>query len=189
MDKKSIRERILEKRAQMSEKELFEKSMIIAEKLFELDEYKDAKRIMSFVSNGTEVHTHDIITSSINAGKSVTVPYTIHNPREMIASEIFDFAELEIGYYNILSPRKEFHRFVEPGTLDLILVPGVGISLEGYRVGYGGGYYDRFLDQIRKDTKKIALIYDMQIVDQVPIEDFDIPVDMIITEKRIIYCR
>ncbi len=189
MDKKTLRATILQERAKLSNADIIGKSEKIANILYENDHFINAKRIMSFVSSQTEVNTHDIIKHSISIGKSVTVPFTHHHPRHMKASEIFDMAELEIGYYNILAPKKEFHRFVDNRTLDLILVPGVALATNGYRVGYGGGYYDRFMTDLRPDTLKIALVFDLQIVDKVPIDDFDIPVDYIITEKELIKCK
>lgn len=189
MDKKNLRKKILKHRGQLTESDIVEFSKIIASKLYETEYYKKAKRIMSFISTGNEVDTHGIIKKSISVGKSTTVPFTIHSPREMKASELFDFSELEISYHNILAPKREFHRFVDPGTIDLILVPGVAFAKNGYRVGYGGGYYDRFLSEIDKDVMKIALGFDLQVVDKVPVEEFDIPVDLIITEKRMIYCK
>jgi len=189
LDKKNLRRKILKSRSQLTESEIVEFSNVIANKLYETEYYKNAKRIMSFVSAGNEVNTHEIIKRSISVGKSMTVPFTIHSPREMKASELFDFSELEISYHNILAPKKEFHRFVDSGTIDLILVPGVAFAKNGYRVGYGGGYYDRFLSEIDKNIIKIALGFDLQVVDEVPIEKFDIPVDLIITEKSTIYCK
>ncbi len=188
MNKKSLRKQILENRGRLSEEDLMKYSKNIAEKLYDMNFYKTAKRIMSFISFGDEVNTHDIIKDSINRGKSIVVPITIPDTKELKVSEILGFSELETGYYDILSPKKEFIRFVDPSTIDLILVPGVVFATNGYRVGYGGGYYDRFLSKIDKNVKKIGLAFDLQIVEKVPTEDFDIPVDIIITEKGIIHC-
>jgi len=188
LNKKSLRKQILENRGRLSEEDLMKYSKNIAEKLYDMNFYKTAKRIMSFISFGDEVNTHDIIKDSINRGKSIVVPITIPDTKELKVSEILGFSELETGYYDILSPKKEFIRFVDPSTIDLILVPGVVFATNGYRVGYGGGYYDRFLSKIDKNVKKIGLAFDLQIVEKVPTEDFDIPVDIIITEKGIIHC-
>ncbi len=188
MDKKTLRKEILQKRATLSTENILEYSDIIASKLYEMDSYKEAKTIMSFISFSDEIHTHEIIKGSIKLGKSIVVPVTIPKTREMKVSQVLDFSELEIGYYNILTPKKEFIRFVDPNTIDLILVPGVAFSRNGYRVGYGGGYYDRFFSKLNKEVKKIGLAFDLQIVDKVPTDPFDIPIDLIITEKEIIDC-
>ncbi len=79
-------------------------------------------------------------------GKRIGVPVTVIKPRKLLVSELKDFEkELEIGYYGILTPpKKEYQRILSPNIVDLVLVPGVAFDVEGYRVGYGGGYYDRF---------------------------------------------
>lgn len=188
LDKKSLRKKVLENRSKLSKENILEYSEIIANKLYEMDFYKNAKRIMAFISFKDEIHTHDIIKTSIDKGKSIVVPITVPETRELKVSELRDFSELEMGYYDILTPKKEFIRLVDPNTIDLILVPGVVFAKDGYRIGYGGGYYDRFLSKLDKRVMKIGLAFDLQITDRVPTESFDIPVDLIITEKRIIDC-
>lgn len=188
MNKKILRKEILKKRAELSQNNIIEYSEIIANKLYKSNAYKDAKTIMSFISFSDEVHTHEIIKEAIHQGKTVVVPVPFPETKEMKVSHILDFSELEIGHYNILSPKKEFLRFVEPRTIDLILVPGVVFARNGYRIGYGGGYYDRFFSKLEKNLPKIGLSYDLQIVDEVPTDEFDIPIDFIITEKEMINC-
>lgn len=188
MDKKILREKVLQKRADLSPKSIIEYSDIIAEKLYKMDSYKEAKTIMSFISFDSEVNTHEIIKRSISHNKSIVVPITIPKTKELRVSEVLDFSELELGYYNILTPKKEYIRFIDPSTIDLILVPGVVFARNGYRVGYGGGYYDRFLSKFEKKVDKIGLAFDLQVTDEVPTDSFDIPVDLIITEKEIINC-
>lgn len=188
MDKKSLRKKVLENRSKLSKDDILKYSETIANKLYEMSYYKNANRIMAFISFKDEIHTHDIIKTSIKNGKSIVVPITIPESKELKVSELLDFSELEVGYYDILTPKKEFIRFVDPNTIDLVLVPGVVFAEDGYRVGYGGGYYDRFLSKLDKNVKKIGLAFDLQVVDKVPTENFDIPVDLIITEKRVIDC-
>ncbi len=188
MDKKSLRKKTLQKRGQLSTETIIKYSDIIAYKLYKMDFYKEANTIMSFISFDSEVNTHEIIKNSLKQGKSIVVPVTIPETKEMKVSHVLDFSELEIGYYNILTPKKEYLRFVSPNNIDLILVPGVTFDRNGYRVGYGGGYYDRFFSKLNKEVTKIGLAYDLQITDEVPRDSFDIPVDLIITEKEIINC-
>jgi 5-formyltetrahydrofolate cyclo-ligase len=188
LDKKILREKVLQKRADLSPKNIIEYSDIIAEKLYKMDSYKEAKTIMSFISFDSEVNTHEIIKRSISHNKSIVVPITIPKTKELKVSEVLDFSELELGYYNILTPKKKYIRFIDPSTIDLILVPGVVFARNGYRVGYGGGYYDRFLSKFEKKVDKIGLAFDLQVTDEVPTDSFDIPVDLIITEKEIINC-
>jgi len=190
LDKKSIRKEIMEKRSKLTWEIIKEKSHIIEERLFNLEEYQKSNFIFSFISFKDEVHTHEIIKNSLNMGKRIGVPVTVIKPRKLLVSELKDFEkELEIGYYGILTPKKEYQRILSPNIVDLVLVPGVAFDVEGYRVGYGGGYYDRFFSSLKKDVIKIGLCYDLQILSQVPRDPYDIPVDLIISENRLIYCK
>ena len=187
MDKKVLRKEILEKRSLLKPDEIELKSQEIKNKLFSLDDFKRSNFIFSFISFKNEVHTHDIIKDSIAMDKRVGVPITVDETRKLLVSEIIDFdRELEIGYYNILTPKENFKRIVPPQLVDLVLVPGLAFDKYGFRVGYGGGYYDRFFASLNKDIIKIGLCYHMQILPEVPIDSYDIPVDYIITEKEII---
>ncbi len=180
----------MEKRSKLTWEIIKEKSHIIEERLFNLEEYQKSNFIFSFISFKDEVHTHEIIKNSLNMGKRIGVPVTVIKPRKLLVSELKDFEkELEIGYYGILTPKKEYQRILSPNIVDLVLVPGVAFDVEGYRVGYGGGYYDRFFSSLKKDVIKIGLCYDLQILSQVPRDPYDIPVDLIISENRLIYCK
>jgi 5-formyltetrahydrofolate cyclo-ligase len=190
LDKKVIREKILKKRANLPLNETLTKSKTIENKLFDTNEFKKANFIFSFISFKDEINTHEIIKNSINMGKRIGVPITVTKTKKMLVSEIKDFdRELEIGYYNILTPKKEFTRIVSPEIVDLVLVPGVAFDRRGYRVGYGGGYYDRFFSSLNKDVIKIGLCYEMQVLPLIPFDSYDIPVDYIITEKSLINCN
>lgn len=190
MDKKSLRREILTKRATLGRIGNFSLSKDVINTLKDSDYYKNANTIMSFISFGSEIDTHEFIKESIKEGKKIVVPVTFHVTREMKPSLVLDFNELEPGYFNILTPKKEFIRYIDSMEIDLVIVPGAVFDRDGYRVGYGGGFYDRFLSsKIRKDTTKIAIAFDLQIVEKVPVEEFDIPVDFIITEKEFIDCR
>lgn len=188
MNKNLLRQEILTKRSLLTQEKIQEYSNKIQNTLYKMDEYKNAKRIMCFVSNGSEVDTHPLIDRAILDGKSIVVPITVSKTKELLVSDLFSLSELEVGFYNIEVPKEEFLRLVDPETIDLVLVPGVALGKDGYRVGYGGGYYDRFLAKLDSSVPKIALGFDLQVVDQVPTEHFDIPVDLILTEKGIIDC-
>lgn len=180
---------MLEKRSQLSLEKIEEKSKIIANNLFNLNQYKKANFIFSFISFKDEVNTHEIIKKSISIGKRVGVPIPVPKTKELKVSELIDFdKELDLGFYNILTPKDKYIRIVPPQLVDLVLVPGVAFDKRGYRVGYGGGYYDRFFNNINKDIIKIGLCYEMQILSEVPKNSHDIPIDFILTEKRLIQC-
>lgn len=189
MNKKLIRRDILGKRANLGKNDHNKLSKKIIDNIYNSPYYKNAKTIMTFISFGDEVDTHDFIKESIEKGKIIVIPISIPETKELKLSHVKDFRELEVGYYDILTPKKEFIRLVDPNSVDLIIVPGVAFDREGYRIGYGGGYYDRFLSKISKEVPKISIAFDLQLVDKVPREDFDIPVDYIFTEKEIINCK
>ena len=188
MDKKSLRKHMIRKRAELSENDIKCKSQIISNTLFNLREYKKSNFIFSFISFKDEVNTHGIIKESIHIGKRIGVPITISETKKMEVSELMDFdKELTLGFYNILTPKDEFIRIVSPELVDLVLVPGVAFDRRGYRVGYGGGYYDRFLSKI-DNVIKIGLCFEMQMIQEAPIDSYDIPVDFILNEKELIQC-
>lgn len=190
MDKKILRREILAKRAKLGTDGNISLSEDIVNKLVESEFYQNARTIMTFISFGSEIDTHEFIKKGIADGKNISVPVTFHEGRIMKPSIIKSFDELEPGYFNILTPKQEFIRYIDPLEIDLIIVPGAVFDRSGYRVGYGGGYYDRFLsNEIRSDIPKVGIAFDLQVVDSVPKENHDIPVDYIITEIEIIKCK
>ncbi len=188
MEKKTIREEILGNKEEIDKNTLNSYSDSIINTLYNTEYYKSAKTIMTFISFGAEVDTHNFIKTSIANGKRIVVPITIPKTKGLKLSEVLNFDELEIGFYDILTPKEEFIRYVDPSEVDLIIVPGVAFDREGYRIGYGGGYYDRFLADLDHVTK-ISLAFDMQIIEKIPRDHYDIPVNYIITEKEIIKCK
>ena len=182
--KDQLKESILEKRNSLVKKEIIEKSKKIENTLFNLQKYKNSKIIMFFVSFNSEVHTHDMIKQALN-NKIVVIPKVMH--KEIEPSIIIDFDNLvPSGNFGILEPIEAMK--ISNKNIDLILVPGIAFDEEGHRIGYGFGYYDKFLRKVPKAVK-IGLAFDFQVVDKIPREMHDVPVDLIITEKRIIVCK
>lgn len=139
---------------------------------------------MFFVSFGSEVHTHDMIKEALKS-KTVIVPKVVHH--EIEPSVIIDFDNLvPSGKFKIPEPIEAMK--IAYKNIDLILVPGIAFDKEGHRIGYGFGYYDRFLRRVPKAIK-IGLAFDLQIVDKIPREMHDVPVDLIVTEERVIECE
>lgn len=187
MNKKEIRSFIKNKRNALTKEDVKDKSKLIVDSLLKTHAYKNANTIFSFISFGSEVETHELIRKMLEDKKTVGVPYTKSNSRDMIVSKIDDFdRDLEEGFYNILSPRKDELRPIEPKDIDLVLVPGLAFDEKGYRVGYGGGYYDTFFEKAGDNPIKIGLCFDLQIIDSCPIGIYDVAVDYIITESKII---
>ena len=178
MDKEGIRERLLKKRNLLEKKEIIEKGNLVKEKLFSLKEYKKAKTVMFFVSFGKEIFTHNLIRE--NRDKKIVVPKIIDF--EIIPCIIKDFGELEKGYKMILEPTEV--KKADLREIDVVLVPGLAFDKRGYRIGYGKGFYDNFLKKV--NALKIGLCMDFQIVDKIPEKEWDIKMDAVITEKRVI---
>ncbi|MBI2653813.1 5-formyltetrahydrofolate cyclo-ligase [Candidatus Woesearchaeota archaeon] len=182
--KNQLKESILQKRNSLSKEEILEKSNKIKNNLFNLEQYKKSKIVMFFVSFGSEVHTHDMIKEALKS-KTVIVPKVVHH--EIEPSVIIDFDNLvPSGKFKIPEPIEAMK--IAYKNIDLILVPGIAFDKEGHRIGYGFGYYDRFLRRVPKAIK-IGLAFDLQIVDKIPREMHDVPVDLIVTEERVIECE
>lgn len=186
-DKREVRQKMILKRDQLTASELEEKSARIKTNLFSLPEYEQAKSIMFFVDFGSEVRMREMIEESIENNKVALVTKMVPKERKLIPSRIFDFdKDLERGHYGILEPKKEALRPHNPEEIDLVLVPGVAFDLKGNRLGYGGGYYDRFFALLKPGTPLVSLVFDLQVVSQVPVEKWDQPVWAVVTEKRVI---
>lgn len=189
MDKITLRKDILNERSKLTPLNHLSFSKRVVSNILSTTYYKNADVIMCFVSFSDEVDTHDFIKQALDDGKRIVVPIAVHETKELKPSEIKSFEELEPGYYNILTPKAEFIRYMDPTDIDLVIVPGVVFDHYGYRIGYGGGYYDRFLPKLRKDVKKIAIGFGLQVLSRVPRESFDVPVDMLITENGLLPCE
>lgn len=148
------------------------------------DFYLESNCIFIYVSYSSEVDTHNIIKRALLDGKLICVPKVINRDKGMEALIIRDFEELLPGAYGILEPHNNSLK-VEPQKIDLIVLPGLAFDFQGGRLGYGGGFYDRFLCQTNEKTKKIALAYNNQIIEQVPMDNHDVPIDGIITDIKI----
>ena len=181
--KNQFKESILEKRNSLSREEIMEKSNKIKINLFSLGIYKKSKTAMFFVSFNSEVHTHEMIKESLK-NKTVILPKV--EQHEIEPSVVIDFDNLIPGKFGVLEPIEAMK--IAHKNIDLVLVPGIVFDKEGHRVGYGFGYYDKFLRKVPKAVK-IGLAFDFQLVDKIPKETHDVPVDVIVTEERVIECR
>ncbi|MFC5463135.1 5-formyltetrahydrofolate cyclo-ligase [Lederbergia graminis] len=159
----------------------------IAQTLFSSNEWKEADTIAITVSNFPEVDTRQIIRKGWEQGKRMVVPKCIPKTREMKFKEISSFAQLEIIYHGLLEPKNDETKEIPKNEIKLMIVPGLAFNVKGYRLGFGGGYYDRYLSDFTGRT--LALAFSEQVLDEIPIESFDLPVMKIITEMKIIDCN
>lgn len=186
--KEKLRTDILKIRNSMSEEDIKSKSAMIVQKLIHSKSYQNAKSILCYVNFGSEVITKDIIDFSILEGKKVSIPYCIKETKEMVACSFTSWENLSRSSYGILEPNKNNIKIIDRRTIDLIIVPGAVFDIHGNRIGYGAGYYDRYLHRVKEDICKIALAFSNQIVPKIPKGIYDIPVNYIITEENIIEC-
>lgn len=185
-NKSILRKNIRLKRDAQVLSEINRKSRIIIEKLISTDEYRRAKFIFVYVSFGSEVNTCEFIKKALKSGKRVGIPLTDIKKREMICSEIKDFEmELEPKTFGILEPRNEHIRKVGIDKIDLVIVPCVAFDRKCFRVGYGGGFYDRFLKKLKPYVSTIGLAYELQIIDSISIDEHDMPLNVVITEENV----
>lgn len=171
--KNEIRSAIKALKKQHSKEELQAQSDIIMRKLEQHPDFIKAKKIMLYSSLPDEVQTQDFIEKWRNQ-KQIILPTVVGD--DIIPVELTPDTGFAVGDFNILEPQNVAYT----GDFDLIVVPGVAFDRQGNRLGRGKGYYDRFLCQHRA-TKKIGLCFDFQLVDNVPVEENDIPMDEIIS--------
>jgi len=186
--KNEIRKKLLLIRKNLSFDEVLDKSKIIKNKLFKLKDFKQASKILFYISYNNEVCTHEMIKEQLTGKKTIVVPIADKKSKNLILSNLENWDDLTIGTYKILEPKREKIKEVNIESIDLIIVPGVGFDKKGRRIGHGKGYYDKLLKNSKHATI-IGLSFECQIVRCIPTESFDIPVDKIVTEKRIIDCR
>lgn len=164
--------------------ELERKSNAIIEKLCATEEYLRARTIGVTIARYPEVDTQLFIEAAWKSGKQVVVPRCIPKTRQMDFRLITTFEDLESVYMDLQEPIIEITKSIDKDQIDLQIVPGVVFSEDGYRIGFGGGYYDRYLTDFHGDS--ISLAFEVQIDEKVPVEKHDIPVGKIITENRVI---
>jgi len=182
-EKKVLRNKILEIRDSLNnnEKELMDNK--IFNELINTDLYKRSINIFIYISFSNEINTRNIIEKAFKDKKNVFIPKVYKDDKLMKAIKLNSIDELKKNSMGILEPIDDSN-YIEKENIDLIVVPGVVFDKECNRIGYGGGYYDRYLKDIKSKENKIALAYDLQIVDKIESEVHDIKVDYIITNTR-----
>jgi 5-formyltetrahydrofolate cyclo-ligase len=185
--KEKLREEYKNKRQNLSST-ISRNSSIITNKLDSYIQKNNPKNIMIFVSFRNEIYTHDLIKKWLTEGdKNIFVPYIKSDIDQMKIRPIKDFEkDLERGVYNILEPTEKVKNNNEMYDLDIIVVPGLVFSKNGYRIGYGGGYYDKFLSEVSNEVKKVGIVYSDFVVNDLPVDEYDLPVDLIMTERETI---
>lgn len=187
MDKSTLRNEVREALSKMTAATYRNQSFAVAKKVLQETYIIEANTIGITISNMPEVDTIHLIEALWRMGKKIAVPKCDPKTREMTFYAIESFAQLETVYMHLREPIPEVCEFVDANEMDVILVPGVVFDHRGYRVGYGGGYYDRYV--LNYSGKLMSLVFDEQLRKQVPIEAHDCPVDIIVTPTKRIDCK
>ena len=184
-EKLSIRQEALSRRRLQDKKD--ETSEKILERLRQLAVYQQASTVLFYIGVRSEVRTIAELARLLGQGdKRVVVPYCVDHELELFRLESID--ELESGSYRLLEPKRSLrsnpHRSVEITEVDLVVVPGIAFDREGGRLGNGHGYYDRLLANAASTTSLVALAYECQMFPLIPMDDHDIRMHVVITEKE-----
>lgn len=177
MDKKALRREIGAKKSALTGREIGSRSLILAERLFATEQYRRTRSLYAYLSFNQEVRTNPIIERAWADGKRVAVPKVMGG--DMVFIWIDSFDAVAPGYRGIPEPIEDCPVADDPRAL--VLMPGLAFDPDGHRVGYGGGFYDRFLAK-EPDHPLVALCYDFQLFDHLDVEYHDVPVDLVITD-------
>lgn len=188
MKKDIIRKKALELRNNLDPDYVKRNSSVIAGRVFQLEQWQKSRLTMVYMSFAQEVSTGDLIENLLLKKKEFAIP--VIEGRRLIPYKAENLKEnLEPSKFGVLELKRELRtlqRRIDKDKINLIIMPGVAFDREKNRIGFGAGYYDRFLAGLKPGVIKIALAFEVQIFDHIPTLSHDIPVDMIITEKRVI---
>lgn len=175
MNKQELRQAIRAQKRAMTEEDILRRSEILAEKFARSDAYRAAKTIYGYLPYNQEVRTVPMLRRALEEGKRVAVPKVYGDNMKFIYLD--DLSQVAKGYAGIPEPVADGP--VAQDETALVLMPGLAFDRAGHRIGYGGGFYDKFLAR-EPHHPTVALCYDFQVMDRLETEEFDIPVDLVI---------
>jgi 5-formyltetrahydrofolate cyclo-ligase len=184
VSKDELRKRTLQSRRALPRSQVVEMSEKVSSNVMSLREFKEAKRIASYVATEDEVETAPLIEQAISLGKEVFVPAVDATSYDLKFIQIQSLGDLSPGRFGILEPKDSSGARVKLGETDLTLVPLVAWDDRGHRIGYGKGFFDRALAE-RASSVAIGLAFESQLVSRVPEGPEDVRLDIVVTEKRI----
>ena len=182
--KKSLRQEIRGKLAQLSPSARKRKSRVILKKLLALSAYRKARTVCFFVGMTTEVDTRPMIRHALDQGKRVLLPLVNLENKALKLYEVRNLGkDLVKGPLGILEPDLKKTKPFSPKKADCVLVPGLAFDKKNRRLGRGAGFYDRFLKKLKASTPRIGLAFSFQVVPEVPHEKHDVFLNKVLTEK------
>ncbi|MGD9678223.1 MAG: 5-formyltetrahydrofolate cyclo-ligase [Vulcanibacillus sp.] len=182
--KVELRKKLINERNNLNTNKIELLSKIISDKIMDSNYFKKASNVLVYIPFRNEVDIRDVIEKAWQLNKQVIVPKTNLIEKKMYPYLINSWEELELGNYQLLEPIVDKKMPFPISNIEVVLIPGVVFDRNGYRLGYGGGFYDRFFADCLTPIYKIGIAYDFQIIDHLPVLKHDYPVDEIITEEQ-----
>ncbi len=186
--KQAIREQMKSRRRALSSQSIQQRSQLVHAVVLAWDPYVEAGSVMFYMAFGGEVLTAPLMRQASAAGKTVAAPRVQIVGRRLNAHVVSEPDEMCPGAFGIPAP-PETAPVLPPDSIDLVVVPALAFDRRGHRLGFGGGYYDRFLAHLPERTVTLGLAFDFQLLDALPVGDHDQPLDYVATETEIIDCR
>ena len=182
VEKSRLRKQLLDSRDSLSQDFINITSKQIQDNLRKVDFFRNAKSIGAYYSIGSEVKTLDILQEILKAGKELSLPKVVK--KDLVFKKISSISDLEPGNFSVMEP-KEYCEDVK--KIEVIIVPAISLTRDGHRLGYGFGYYDKYLEG--KKSKTMALSYSKQLIKSFSHSDHDVRIDCIVTEDEVIMSK
>lgn len=185
MDKQALRRQLLTARQELPSSLRVQHDEAILAQLIQLPQVQAAHTLLVYLDFRGEVTTAGLIEWGLAQGKTVCAPVSVVEERRLIPVRLDALEDVTVGAYGIREPILTEEKQVPLAEIDVVIIPGVGFDRQGGRLGYGGGYYDRFLPRLRPDALKVAVAYEQQVLPSLPLEAHDMPLDMLVTEAGV----
>jgi len=184
--KKELRKSLLKKRCGLSKEDCRKLSKIVCKRLTELEIYKHADTVFAYSSIRNEVSCDYLIEKALSDGKKIALPKVINsdNDNEMHFFYCNEQENLEEGFMGISEPKEDYSNLAVPSENTLIILPGIAFGRNFGRIGYGKGFYDRYLSLYEENVQSVAVCYDFQLLDTIPTDEHDIPSNAIVTPRE-----
>lgn len=185
MDKRELRQAYLSRRLEMSLDAVKRSSLAICKDISSTAWFQRSKRLLMYMPIRREVDLRPLMDVAWRKGKTVYLPKADPVTHAMDAYAVHSLDELKAGAYGILEPPADATKEADLEKLDCVFIPGVVFDRHGYRIGYGGGYYDRFLPRLAPSTLLVGVAYAWQVVERIPRDAYDEPLHVLVTEKEV----